>query len=234
MWHDRCAWVRARLPLQAGDELVDLDRRLVERHLIGCADCRDRLEALRGTLGVLQAAAERSSAAAETPSLWPALARQIRESNRPATPAQTWDRVASWAPAWPRLAAWSAVAAVVLGLLVGAHETRPTPRLTPTSASAFSRLDESIRLDPELALSPIVPAGERIAQAPTLPKSTRSWRSSRAPGSVSIRVEPGRPGAAPKTEVPSSVEAAPASRLEFEIDRGGSPAESHVETQFAY
>ena len=40
MMIDRCAWVRDRLPLLAGDDWLGPDRRRVERHLIGCPTCR--------------------------------------------------------------------------------------------------------------------------------------------------------------------------------------------------
>ncbi|MFO0950208.1 MAG: zf-HC2 domain-containing protein [Isosphaeraceae bacterium] len=82
----RCKWVRRLLPLLAGDEpeLGVADRRKVERHLIVCPDCRERRDALDATLGVLHAAAAQyvptAPDAAETPSLWPALERQIREA----------------------------------------------------------------------------------------------------------------------------------------------------------
>jgi hypothetical protein len=79
----RCRWVRARLPLLAGQELVGFERRQVERHLIGCADCRQRRASLSDTLEVLRTAGAQSPAKAEAPSLWPALALQIRESRRP-------------------------------------------------------------------------------------------------------------------------------------------------------
>ena len=80
-----CRWVRDRLPLVAGDELPGLERRRVERHLIGCPNCRRRRTALTGVLNVLHAAAAPAAIGAgpDAPSLWPALARQIRESRRP-------------------------------------------------------------------------------------------------------------------------------------------------------
>jgi len=80
----RCRWVRARLPLLAGHELTGSERRRVERHLIGCLGCRERRAVLTNALDVLHAAAVRSPLKSEAPSLWPALARQIRESRRPA------------------------------------------------------------------------------------------------------------------------------------------------------
>jgi hypothetical protein len=79
----RCRWVRARLPLLAGQELMGFERRQVERHLISCGDCRQRRAALANTLEILHAAGAESPTSAEASSLWPALALQIRESRRP-------------------------------------------------------------------------------------------------------------------------------------------------------
>jgi anti-sigma factor RsiW len=83
MWNDSCRWARERLPLMAGGELVGNDRRKTERHLIGCADCRGRLASLNSSLGVLHAMAAEPSVSNDAPSLWPAIARQIRETRRP-------------------------------------------------------------------------------------------------------------------------------------------------------
>ncbi len=54
MWikTDGCEWSLKRLPLLADDELIGADRRRVERHLIGCASCRERLESHRATLAL--------------------------------------------------------------------------------------------------------------------------------------------------------------------------------------
>jgi hypothetical protein len=79
----RCRWVRARLPLLAGLELVGFERRQVERHLIGCSECRQRRALLSKALEVLHTAGAQSPTKPEAPSLWPALALQIRESRRP-------------------------------------------------------------------------------------------------------------------------------------------------------
>ncbi len=83
LWNDACRWTRARLPLLAGDDLRGPDRRQVERHLIGCASCRERLEAHRRDLDVLALAASVSPVATDGPSLWPALARQLHEHRHP-------------------------------------------------------------------------------------------------------------------------------------------------------
>ena len=80
----RCRWVRRRLALLAGDpEGRDLrwdDRRHVERHLIGCPSCRSRRDTLITAVGMLHEAASASPMTADAPSIWPALAQQIRAS----------------------------------------------------------------------------------------------------------------------------------------------------------
>lgn len=86
-----CRWVRARLPLLAGDDLIGPDRRLTERHLVACPYCRRHLDALRGVLQTLHNAAEVPAIVPETPSLWPDLARQIRESRL--APDRYWPRL---------------------------------------------------------------------------------------------------------------------------------------------
>lgn len=129
-----CRWVRRRLPLLAGDDLPGLDRRLTERHLIGCADCRRELDALRGTLGVLHAAAELSPVeAASLSSLWPALERQIDESRRPFRlfPTSRW----AWAAAAAVLAVMATAAAgIVLGPRAGLN-----PRIAALRTLLVSR-----------------------------------------------------------------------------------------------
>jgi len=82
MGSPRCKWVRDRLPLLAGDDLVGPDRRRVESHLIGCAQCRRHRVALGHALQILQAASASAPARPDAPSLWPDLSRQIRESRR--------------------------------------------------------------------------------------------------------------------------------------------------------
>jgi anti-sigma factor RsiW len=101
MGNPRCKWVRDRLPLLASDDLQGLDRRRVERHLIGCPPCREQQTALSQVLTTLRTAAATSPNRPDAPSLWPALARQIRESRRPVPAplftfpfAVTWHRLA--------------------------------------------------------------------------------------------------------------------------------------------
>jgi anti-sigma factor RsiW len=83
MRNPRCRWVRDRLPLLAGDDLVGPDRRRVESHLVGCPGCRRHLVAFDHALRALETASASSPARPDAPSLWPDLARQIRESRRP-------------------------------------------------------------------------------------------------------------------------------------------------------
>jgi hypothetical protein len=82
MRNPRCRWVRDRLPLLAGDDLVGPDRRRVESHLIGCPECRRHRVALGLALRALETASASPLARPDAPSLWPDLARQIRESRR--------------------------------------------------------------------------------------------------------------------------------------------------------
>src|SRR3954447_7113099 len=100
MGNPRCKWVCDRLPLLAGDDLQGVDRRHVERHLIGCPQCRERQTSLGRAMETLRVVAMTPSAPAEAASLWPALERQIRESRRP-VPAPTF--ALPFAFAWPRL-----------------------------------------------------------------------------------------------------------------------------------
>jgi predicted anti-sigma-YlaC factor YlaD len=98
MGNARCKWVCDRLPLLAGDDLQGLDRRRVERHLIGCPQCREHQSALGQVLKVLRTVATSLPAQPDAPSLWPALARQIRESRRPipTPPLMTFPFVFTW------------------------------------------------------------------------------------------------------------------------------------------
>jgi anti-sigma factor RsiW len=167
MGNDRCRWVRHRLPLLAGGELGVEDRRRVERHMIGCPDCRDRREGSESALSALRAASVTSPARADAPSIWPALALQIRES-RHGSPRSSFFKLE-----WPRFdsALWPAMG-LALGLggvmALAVSQGREFPRdVAPV-------LVESIEIDldaptpvPQVSALPEGPSG--LAQAPIKP-----------------------------------------------------------------
>jgi anti-sigma factor RsiW len=139
-----CKWVRDRLPLMAGEELRGLDLRRVERHLIGCPKCRQYRVSLDQALDVLHAASAHSPTRPDTPSLWPDLARQIRQSRRPAqAPLFTWTR---------RFGLWPAF---VLGLALVAAVVAVGSRRP--AASPGNRVIADVSLPPEPA-APVAPA----------------------------------------------------------------------------
>jgi anti-sigma factor RsiW len=124
MGNPRCQWVRERLPLLAGEELRGLDLRRVERHLIGCPKCRHHRASMDRALNILHVASSHSAVPADAPSLWPNVARQIRQSRRPAqTPLFTWSR---------RLGLWPAfglsLAVVASAVAIGSRGPSPRPR----------------------------------------------------------------------------------------------------------
>jgi predicted anti-sigma-YlaC factor YlaD len=129
MGEARCNWVRVRLPLLAGGELWGAERRRVERHLIGCASCRAQKAAVTSALTALHAASGESPVRPDAPSLWPALARQIQESRRPAPPAP-------WALGrlWPRLAL-AAVLLIELGVTAAAWKQEADARAQVADAA---------------------------------------------------------------------------------------------------
>lgn len=124
MWNNRCRWVRARLPLLAGDDLIGFERRRAERHLLLCPNCRAMLASYREALEALHTAVDSPVAASPgAPSIWPVLEQQIRESRRPASSA-TW----GWAAIGPRALAWSGAALAASVLLAAWIAVRPTPQ----------------------------------------------------------------------------------------------------------
>jgi anti-sigma factor RsiW len=158
MGNDRCRWVRHRLPLLAGGELGVEDRRRVERHMIGCPDCRDRREGSEVALSALRAAAGISPARADAPSIWPALSRQIRES-RHGSPRSAFLRLA-----WPRFdsALWPAMG-LALGLGGVMALAVSLGRELPQDTSPA--LVEAFKVAPEVP-APMVQAGA-LPEGPT-------------------------------------------------------------------
>lgn len=160
MSHDTCRWVRARLPLLAGDDLLGTERRRAERHLIGCRDCRRHLESLRSAVVALRsaAAAEPAPELTRAPGLWAELERQIHESRR------------AVALAWPRLLAWSAAAALALSATLGVLAAR-RDRARPPEAPPVART----RPAPAIPAPVAVPASaEAVAAADPAPAPDRA------------------------------------------------------------
>ena len=146
MWNDACAWSRTRLPLFAGGELVGSERRKTERHLITCSQCRDRLESLRSSLSVLKTLGMDSGPRFDHPSLWPALARQIRESRREPQ-SRPWMPTLRPSASWwsPALAACLLVASGVF--YFGYLGNRPGAALAPQSLTTVTTQPEPVKVE---------------------------------------------------------------------------------------
>ena len=97
-----CDWVGRRLSLFVGGELPSAERRVVERHLIVCEQCRTcetsrqrAFEALKTAAGIAPASLLEHDA--PLVSLWPNLARQIQDSKHAPVPrALSWEGVTFW------------------------------------------------------------------------------------------------------------------------------------------
>jgi hypothetical protein len=188
MGNPHCKWVRDRLPLLAGEELTGLDRRWVERHLIGCAKCRQQHQALNQTIQVLQSAAATSPVRADAPSLWPALERQIRESRRPAkTSAFPWLQF-GLQPALGVGLGLLCVAVIVVG--ARRHGPEGPARVVRTTAPVAA---------PAPVPGPAIPAGEVVsaAESPDVAKP---------------------PAEAPAPVTTTAIESVPATQLGFDLD----------------
>jgi anti-sigma factor RsiW len=126
-----CRWFVARLPLLVGDDLLGPERRVVQRHLVTCDACRARLERLRVSQTALHLVAARPldavpGGAQPGGSLWPELARQIREGRAPRPAGR---------PRWLAPVAGLAAALLVMALL-GFAAARRLERNRPTVAQS--------------------------------------------------------------------------------------------------
>jgi anti-sigma factor RsiW len=192
MANPRCHWVRDRLPLLVGDDLRGADRRRVERHLIGCPQCRQHQAALGQSLEILRTAAATSPAQSDAPSLWPALARQIRESRRPnPEPALAFPSPLPLLVSWLRHNPWPAFAFGLGPALLAAAIVTMSPGVIP-------RKDAAVRAHVADTTGPIAPA-------PTLPLTVQT----------SVPVADSRRELPPTSE-PSSVEA----RHDYDLELG--------------
>ena len=165
----QCRWVNRRLPLLAGGELGGLERRKVERHMVGCADCRGRRDASLGALAALRSLREQPPSSVDAPSLWPSLARQIRQS-RHAQPALPW-----WDDLLPRPWGFVGVAtalAVVLAAAIALPARQPEvpPAPAPLATLGEARVPAIVPSVP-MAKPEVAPASSprRTASRPALP-----------------------------------------------------------------
>jgi predicted anti-sigma-YlaC factor YlaD len=129
----RCRQIRRLLPLVAGDaegsDLSWVDRRLVDRHLIGCTSCRAHRDSMASAISVLKLAASVSPVSQDVPSVWPDLARQIRGTRHP-HPTR-WFGLGFGGSVG--LAASLLLLGTVIGLLGSRLAPLPTKALTPAS-----------------------------------------------------------------------------------------------------
>lgn len=234
-----CRWVRRRLPLLAGGDLVGVERRRVERHLVACPGCRSRRSASERSLAVLQEMATLDprgislESRENAPSLWPALARQIREARHRSEPTV----MGSWVQAWdvPPLARWAGLAlaaSLVLGSawLWSQGPVNPTPKsplpsiarvTTPSDAASVAVPEDPATLlaDNDRILRKLNEVGLAALQ--------RSRRSSALPDGDQARdFPPLKPGVDP-FDPPLTL------RFDYDLDYG-IPSGSALNTQRAY
>jgi anti-sigma factor RsiW len=167
-----CKWVRARLPLWAGDDLLGGDRRRVERHLLVCPACRRHRAALERALGVLRAAAGDDPGLGDARSLWPELQREIRESRRRAG-APSWTGFGTGSVAWPRLGLGLGLALELLATVWAAASLQR--QLTPTRAelAAGARLPIAPRAAvPAEPIAPPAPSRDLLTHTAVPPSET--------------------------------------------------------------
>lgn len=177
MARDTCRWVIARLPLLAGGELIGLDRRRAERHLVACADCRDRLDRQRAALEALHALGQVEPPAAAGGSLWPALERQIAETRRQGRP---------WTIRLPRR--WLAAAAAAALALVGAVVAWQVGRHYQLVVGLRPRI---ARIDPRPVFRPAI--GD---PTPPVAATARPPASAASPAETNRPSSPGTPATA--------------------------------------
>lgn len=137
MGNEHCRWVRDRLPLLAGDDLGVEDRRGVERHLIGCLGCRGHRRSFDGALLALRSVALTSPVRPDASSLWPGLARQIRQS-RHLPPRPSWfDRLINpfrfGLGFWPAVGMTLGLGGLAVGVTTLAHRNSWSPAFDASS-----------------------------------------------------------------------------------------------------
>ena len=236
-----CRWVRPRLPLLVGGELAGVERRKVERHLIGCSVCRGRRDASAQTLSVLRGVAALDpvfvgpEVESGRPSVWPALARQIRESRHRPERFSAWDWFRSSGPwsAQPVIGFGLVAAGLVLGLGWVSWFDRPSP-------AGSARLGASVSSNGKLGPVPSLRVADPSAASAgpdevfailddlEVPVARLDRRSSALPeGEVSRNLAVPKPGSDP-FQPPLNL------RLDYDLDWGTLSAPASSDTQRAY
>jgi anti-sigma factor RsiW len=196
----QCRWVKRRLPLLAGGELGVEERRKVERHLIGCPGCRVRRAASADALAALRGLGEESPSTVDVPSLWPALARQIRQSRHASPAVLPW-----WERPMPRPWGFAGLATALGAVLVASSVPRVSDLEDASAPIPVVGIGE--------APAPVVALPAPMAE-PEVPAPTR-----RAPsrGALPDGPRPGELTQAPikPIEPPSSI-----LRFDYDLDHG--------------
>ncbi len=241
-----CRWVRRRLPLLVGGELAVAERRRVERHLIGCPACRGRRDASKQSLSVLRDVAALGPiapgfrAGGDRPSVWPALARQIRESRHRPDRLFRWDWARSWSlravQAQPVLGFALIAAALVVALgwmgwsgrsgpVEAAHPATGLGAEIPIATAPISPSPRSNPADPTLAGHDSIYATLDDFEAPIARPERRA--SALPDGETSRGLAIVKPGSNP-FQPPLSL------RLDYDLDWGTLSAPAQQDTQRAY
>ncbi|WZO98461.1 zf-HC2 domain-containing protein [Isosphaeraceae bacterium EP7] len=184
-----CRWTRARLPLFAGGDLGGLDRRRVERHLISCDGCRVHRDGLGSALNVLHFAAAFDPTTSGTPSLWPEIADEIRQSRHPAAGHLGWASI-FWAPRTLGLGFGLAATIAALAILALPRQDEPRPAQVAAQAET-DQMGDDHQPDanrPEGELAALDPK-DQPAPAPT-PVAKPEPETSRGTGNNANNREP--------------------------------------------
>lgn len=217
----KCAQVRPLLAALAGGDPGGHEAAVCRAHLAGCADCSERLETLRGTIGLLRAAGR-----ATVPPDGLAAALQARLVREPAPPvplsARLWRRLERLGlDSGPRLglAIGGAAALAVLAIAVppqlrrgpadaahGGHGPAPagSEQVIAASFRVPSQRIAVVRLDfvadvsvEDVDFEVTLPSGLQFVDAGrVLAEQTLSWRGSLLLGSnpIPLAVRGARPG----------------------------------------
>ncbi|HEX7126682.1 MAG TPA: zf-HC2 domain-containing protein [Thermodesulfobacteriota bacterium] len=163
-----CSTVDEQIHAYLDGELPEPARAAAERHLAGCAACRERLAAFQGLGRLLRR--ELSAAAGEPPSLWPAIERRLGDIavDAPArVPAR--GRAAVGRRAWRAVVPAAAAAAAVIAAVSLFREREPAaPSEAPAQVASVEGGDRSSVV--LLAGTPSEPPIILVTETPAIPR----------------------------------------------------------------